>query len=80
MKAEKEKKNYLGNKESLLKSCDSVKKVFVYGGMLEHDYHDTQKVWSSDCTYNSITGLRKGATLSRPSKFARDCTKAMGIM
>lgn len=45
MKAEKEKKkNYLGNRESLLKSCDSVKKVFVYGGMLEHDYHDTQKV------------------------------------
>lgn len=31
-------------------------------------------------TYNSITGLRNGATLSSPSRFARDCTKAMGII
>lgn len=31
-------------------------------------------------TYNSITGLRKGATRSRPSRLASDCTKAIGIM
>lgn len=31
-------------------------------------------------TYSSITGLRKGATRSRPSRLASDCTKAIGIM
>ncbi|KAA8517868.1 hypothetical protein F0562_015343 [Nyssa sinensis] len=29
---------------------------------------------------NPISGLRKEATLSRPSRFASDCIKAMGIM
>lgn len=31
-------------------------------------------------TYFSIRGLKKGMTLSMPSMFANDCTKAIGIM